>query len=1489
MAHMLNELIALRLYKGKFLYPLNPHNKKKNSIVYLMTPNIKSSIKVINNESAYMSNIYFESYYLEKNVDIVLQKPTNESVGYINEQTVPYDPVLSYEITNHAPFVLNESEFSTSNDEFDIRSFSDMYVDKVLNEEFGKHDYSALFKKMLFNVRLRNQKDVLLLYEKIKQACPHIKNTYVTNQMYKNRNLYYDWSYYTESFFKHFPIKEYKGERALDLLYNFFSRYTSSNYFTATGYSAETLVIPIDDWCKGQSNPLDYKTNITPISMIWRMLKIRPDMIKDLFNGKLVLFTCGNYFFIFNPKYFELSKDYPKLTKLFTDLAKKATTGSDEGIEAETLTGDSKKAILLHLVDKLEQDGNIKINNLTGGTSQMTKDDLKDSGLLDSPEISNDVEVKKAALLDKLEQIADKSTNIADAEKQLENPGSKEDDEKIKSILIDLQSDDGGIKMSAARKSRMQKAREEILGKEINGKSIKELLNEFKRNDDIPETAIPIDSIDDHWKHVKFVNFNKTYDLRPDIVAMFMHFQDIPHPMNVVSLTAENTSTSEDYKETWTCVYEDVEDGKRHTMTLDIPLIIGDRFMKLRGNEKTLIGQLMLLPIIKTDEDTVQIVSNYNKIFIRRKSPNGLSKSTPIINKLVKTLDKYTGTGIKVIPGDNKKICSRYELPMEFIDIASLYARIKFKDDSYISFNMDELSKIPFDRSKLPDKEKKLPEKDLCNKYLGVYVSKGQREPISGPFDLYLLEKIKEHDNASADFTKLYESAAVSRRLMYAEASIMSTTIPVAVIISYNVGLQTLLSKLGVKYEFSETRPSRDKTYIRFEDGYLAWSDTTSAQNIVLNGLMECDFSSYSMKNMNEKEMWLDMLDNFGGRIKADGLDNFYDLMFDPITKEICRTLNIPDDYIESLLYASNLLTDNKYNKHTDITGNRLRTNEVIVGHLYLVLSKAFGAYRNMVKRQKGKASFSADKAAVINSILNHDQTASDLSTLTPLLEAEAANKVTFKGLSGMNSDRAFSIDKRTYDKSMIGILGLSTGFAGTVGINRQTTIDAGVVNKRGFMSTRKLDELDNTRTFTVMEALSPLAVNHDDPIRTCMAFTQTVQHQMLTKRSMPNLVTTGADEALPYLTSNKFAYKFSGKRGTVVELTDEYMVVRDEDTKECDYIDLREIIQKNSDGGFYVTTKLDAIVKKGDKISNNQILAYNKACYSNAVGNDGSKLDNISYNIGTLAKVAIMDTDLGYEDSCVVDDTISEALASEFVVQKEINFDKNTNIYNMMKVGDHVDEGDPLLVFQDAYDELEANELLMTLAKDNDLLSDLGRKQINSKNTGTIQDIKIYRTVEIDQLSPTLQEICKKYDAKINKLKSVMDKYNVDKKYTLESTGKLPAEGKLQDVEGVRIEFYIKVYDKFGIGDKLVFSQALKGVNSMIIEKGKEAYTDFRPNEHINAFLTVDGVMARMVTSAQSLGLMNKLLIELARKCQDELGIKWRPIQDILRDKNNS
>ena len=52
-------------------------------------------------------------------------------------------------------------------------------------------------------------------------------------------------------------------------------------------------------------------------------------------------------------------------------------------------------------------------------------------------------------------------------------------------------------------------------------------------------------------------------------------------------------------------------------------------------------------------------------------------------------------------------------------------------------------------------------------------------------------------------------------------------------------------------------------------------------------------------------------------------------------------------------------------------------------------------------------------RSAVIDGIMA-DPMSSDLSILNPLLEIEASNSVSFKGLSGMNSDRSYSLDTTT-------------------------------------------------------------------------------------------------------------------------------------------------------------------------------------------------------------------------------------------------------------------------------------------------------------------------------------------------------------------------------------------------------------------------------------------------------------------------------------------
>ena len=258
----------------------------------------------------------------------------------------------------------------------------------------------------------------------------------------------------------------------------------------------------------------------------------------------------------------------------------------------------------------------------------------------------------------------------------------------------------------------------------------------------------------------------------------------------------------------------------------------------------------------------------------------------------------------------------------------------------------------------------------------------------------------------------------------------------------------------------------------RFADGYFIYKLTYSS-SMLINGLMDCDTESYNFTDLNKKSTWLDYLDNFGGRILADGLDNFAELFLDPITKEVCRDCGVPDNYIDLLIYANSLLPDNKYIKHTDLSSNRYRTSEIVAGHLYQVLAKEYQNYRARNKNSRQKVGFSIKRSAVIDAIFTNP-VMSDLSSMSPLLEQEAANSATFKGLSGLNADRAYSLDKRTYDPSMVGKLALSTGFSTNVGINRQTTIDMDIAGKRGYIKNTDPNIKSVTKRLSITEAVTP-------------------------------------------------------------------------------------------------------------------------------------------------------------------------------------------------------------------------------------------------------------------------------------------------------------------------------------------------------------------------------------------------------------------------------
>lgn len=1194
----------------------------------------------------------------------------------------------------------------------------------------------------------------------------------------------------------------------------------------ASGYNQRIVYIPVDQWIDG---------NTSAARVLLKYIKARPAVFKQKFSGVSFIFSNNSTkesFGLITNKY-ELAQ-YATLEKLLNQITKDIKPFVPNNAPA-------RKTPERQVVDK---------EAVAAKKKEKNKEELVKAIATKAKEIEPEIA----------------NTNEIDAEAKLKN--AVDSDEDIAKILAQVEEDEKPS-INKARAARMTQVNQQFLKSTIGNTTVNSIL--FDEKIQLEPSHLKVTSINkEEWDKVKFTNFESEYDLNADIVRMVnsLSNENKNFPIAIRKIDVEDTSTSMDYLLTYRVECED-SFGKRFTFKFDIPKFINNRFMMLRGNEKAMSGQLMLLPCLKTDEDAVQLVSNYKKIFVYRYGM--LGKSYPFSDRIIKVLNKYKGSGLKVTRGDNNIICTKYELPVDYIDLASNISVITSKDRIYYfdydvyfkKYNADLSEGLPY----------------AVDRHTGKVIYYTDTEKL-------MSQVISEElCNADADFDDLYSKTKAANRLNYSQASIMSNRFPLVILVGYHIGLSSMLKRAGIKFRFDKSNTcDSNEACIRFEDTYLIYN-LSYESSMLLNGLSECDTRNYTFAEMDKRSTWLDFLDEFGGRILSDGLENFKDLFMDPITIEICKDCKLPTDYIDLLLYANNLLADNKYNRHTDITGNRYRTNEVVAGYFYIALGDAYAQYANSIRRGMKNTVFTMKQTAVIDAILTSN-ISSDLSTLNALLEITTASTATFKGPSGMNSDRAYGLDKRTYDDSMINKLALSTGFSANVGIDRQTTIDMDVDSTRGFIKPTDHDEMSVTKTFSMSEALTPFGVTRDDPFRSAMTYIQTSKHAMRTKRSTPLLITNGADEAMPYLNSATYAVK-SQDSGVVEKLTKDYMIIKYDRVQPSDVpgeegsayriISLKETVKKNSDGGFFVTVTLTTDLKEGQKFKKNEIIAYDAYSFGKA-----SESDDLAYNLGVLTKVAIMNNDEGFEDSTSVSNWLSEALASEVVAMKDTPpLSKSTNINFIAKVGDKIQEGDPLIIYQNAFDEEDANLLLKAIGSE-DIVSDLGKIRLKSKYTGVVQDIKIYRTCEINEMSESMAKIVTDYEKGIKATKAMYNKYKVPGANTLDPDYIMPQTGKLKNCsDGIVIEFYVKYNDKLGIGDKSVAQSANKGVTKDIFPVGLEPFTKLHPDEKINAVFAARSFNARMVTSVFTAGAINKLLVELDRQVKEIMGVPYISVEE--------
>lgn len=1306
-------------------------------------------------------------------------------------------------------------------------------------------NYKYIFKDNNFRTKIFNKsfsmnytkernEDYKIYKEILKKVQPI--NTIATAN---GRNLFIDFSYYTKTFFNfHKSVVKTVYEGYIQMI----DEITSNKTYDIYGYTDKYIVTDVSQWYS-ESNPLK-----NPISILYLTMMKDIGVLKGLGNITFIFINGDRGLFKFKANNLaksahmqfkqNLIKLHPEAIKDNLDELKDKSTIDDEVTQSKKIE-IIKKEILK--TDSEENDAMVDVIYNKMGEIKDTDNDLSDQEMIER--IKND-----ADLMNELETIR---TN--------------------------------GDTKSVINKKRNEKLIEEQKKVQFEGQTIEDILNQ-PRIGKIEELDISdkVNTPNVNVTKIKFTNFEKSYNkqnYKQDTLSCFTALsQKKDLPVYIRKIETRDHSDSMNQLETITVHMEDAN-RVRHTITVDVPKFIDGHYMYLQGNKKELVHQKFLKPVVKIRPDTVQVCTNYKKIFMYR---YGKSVSPKI--EVFKKFIKKHAEDFNITYGNGSRESGKYRTSIEYDDISKFIVSLKIKKSKCIFIfsqkKIDEMLKLgQYKHNKEVDKKLIRIGFDAKNNLITVNPDPSTDDHIIDD----IIDKIVDELNRVKGenyYEELAKELSFGKRFIYTRCKIMCKFVPTVVLLGYYEGISTVLKKAGIEHYFTDKRIHYDNInegLVEFSDGYLIYKRNPIENSLLMNGLSGLPTKLYKYEDFDTKDPYLDIFDAlYGQRIIASGLDAFYDNMIDPITYSILETLKLPTDFVSLMIYANSLLVHNEYTEETDLASYRIRSNEIVPALLYGIVSDAYSRYKR-TSTNRNPVKISVPRNALIKELMEQN-ILENVSVLNPIMEMEKTRAVTAKGPSGINLSQAYSKKVRSFNRSMTGVMGLSTSPDANCGVVRKLTFEPTIESTRGFIDENDdYSKLKDVNLFTPAELLSPIGVLHDDSIRTAMAAKQSL-HIMPVNDSNPVLISNGLEYTLPYNITSDFSVVAKGK-GKVKEINNDtnIMVVEyDNPPKGEDkfqMINLAPEVVKNGAGGFYLSNRLTTDLKVGQKFDDKDILAYNEKFFSRY--NDGVK-----FNVGTLAKVACTSTYCTYEDSNIVTHKLSNRCGSDVVMEKKVVLHPTANVDYICKIGDKVEVGDELVRFEQSKVDDSINKLLADIGDEmKEEVTAMGKSVLRSKYSGVIEDIKIYCTADLDELSPSLKKIVGNYYKHIKERKNIARKYNIQKAentgetYRESDTKMVPINGKVLGEElesGILIRIFIKYRDLLAVGDKIIDFAALKTVIGEVVDEGYEPFSEFRSDEEVSSMIPPISIYARMVSSILLTMFGNKLLVELRRQLCD-------------------
>lgn len=1326
-------------------------------------------------------------------------------------------------------------------------------------------DLSINKKPIKKNVYVNAKKDI----ESLKDEMPGIKT--IDNRMLSRGDFHKNIIYYLNNINNIFKMnsENIPTSKKSSIYWKNINRVISNMQY----YPNKTMIINIEEYKNSFIPTIRRRSKeFNPITLLYELIKYNYMEFVDLGNLDIILVSNNGMSLRVNgSECFKLKGNKPNVGSAVASEFKMELFKLMNKTMTDEDTNDAERIYNMDLRVSSITDAILgKYSAVTGEVPDSVKEKVSDA-------------VQKA-----IEQIDEKqgSGGVAPNTEDIENIITANTE-----ILKEVAKEKKSVAMkSSASSKRDEMLREKQLTLDVQGKTLGDILS--VSTDDVKievnDISKSVDTINKNVTEVRYPNINKDYVenvMKKDILSAVTCLSDKSDiQIYVRNIKVEDSSDINNYKDTYTI---DLEDSLRvrHRLVFDVPKFIDNRFLWIGGNKKYINNQQLMLPVVKVSGDTVQLVSNYNKLFVYRYG----SKVSSLNEKLKKALNSPIN-GIRVVNGKYDKENTKYLTIIDYDDLSCNFKEITIGDIKFY-FNQSEIRQLFLDsvpKNKIDEYEKLVDSKILPvgkgNKNVFYYVNFDTNTVYQTNFNNSIDTKMSLIDfmlSKSPQLKDEISKQSTGKKYMYTRVKIMNKYVPTILLLAYKNGLSNILSQIKAEYYFSDTRPriALNESIVEFNDGYLVFSNVPFKNSLLLNGLLEIPTKNYSFDDFSDVLTYQDIFESiYGRRNIANAFSNFFDNFIDPITLEVLQKLSLPTDLTGLVLYANELLVDNQFRTELDIRSFRFRSAELIPARLYKLIASSYEQYKATANHRNPRK-ISIRKDALIKDILAQT-IVEDYSELNPIVEMQKLHGATKKGPSGCNLEEAYTKVQRSFHKSMTGVYTISSSPDGNVGIQRVLTMEPPISDVRGFIDNKamdnRLDEYNDVNLFGPAEMLTTGGAQRDDAMRTAMSTKQSTHLTPVSKAS-PSLITNGAEKAIQYHLSKDWSF-IAKDDGKVVELNDDTgLMIVEYKNGESDAISINNRIAKNGAGGFYLSKKMIPNYKKGDTFKKNDILAQDRDFFTNSehFGNQ--------FNIGTLEKIALLSSAATFEDSSYVTKQVSRDMASEIVMQKQVVLGPNTNVDYMVKIGDTVQSGDELIRFEQSFDEDSLNVLLSNVGEDmkEDIMMN-NKEKVKTKYSGVIEDIKVYSSVSLSDLSPSLRKVVNKHYNRIKDRRKLLEKYDKSNNPLVKcnmlfnentETVKTTNDGKFKGValnDGVLIEFYIKIHDELGAGDKIVFFSALKTIITNVIPEGQEAYTAFRPDEKIGAVLSCNSIIARGIVSCQYMMMGNKLLIELSRQLKD-------------------